>query len=85
MYIRQNTFNFASKSSDVAYLPPLWRQASLRNDEGIALHIQSWRFWEQEKRRQARTILWPFKGRVTCHYQNHLYGILIININEVDV
>ena len=67
MYIRQNTFNFASKSRDVAYLPPLWRQAFLINDEGIALHIQSWRFWEQEKRRQARKFCGHLKDvwRVT--------------------
>ena len=32
MYLRQNTFKITTKSSDVAYLPPLWRHASLLND-----------------------------------------------------
>ena len=82
MYIRQNTFNFASKSDYVAHLPPSWRQAYLINDGVIALRIQSWRVSEQEKRRQARKIVWPVYGRVTCHHQNHLYGITI-NIKEV--
>ena len=31
-YLRKNTFKITTKSSDVAYLPPLWRHASLLND-----------------------------------------------------
>ena len=32
MYLRQNTFKISTKSSAVAYLPPLWRHTSLLND-----------------------------------------------------
>ena len=31
-YLRQNTFKITTKPSDVAYLPPLWRHASLLNE-----------------------------------------------------
>ena len=32
----KNTFKFTTKSSDVVYLPPLWRHASLLNDENCS-------------------------------------------------
>ena len=36
-YLRQKTFKISTKSSDVTYLPPLWRQASLLNDGSCTL------------------------------------------------
>ena len=36
-YLRQKTFKISTKSSDVAYLPPLWRQASLLNGGSCTL------------------------------------------------
>ena len=43
----------------------------------VALRIPSWRIEVREKRRQARKIVWPVNGgRVICHYQNNLCGII---------
>ena len=43
----------------------------------VALHIPSWRVGVREERRQTRITVWPVNaGRVICHYQNNLCGII---------
>ena len=75
-YFQQNTFKIFTKSSAIAYLPPLWlTHLSLRMGI-VTLHIPSWRIWEREGHRQAHKTVRPVNvGRVICRYQNHLYGI----------
>ena len=72
MYVRQNTFKITTKSSDVAYLPPLWRHASLLNDGSC-----SFTHPVAKEHRQARKTVWPVNAdREICRYQNNLCGII---------
>ena len=79
-YSRQNTSKITTKSSDVAYLPPLWRHASLLNDGSCSfIHpvVKDRRIEVREERRQARKIVWPVNaGILICRYQNDLCGII---------
>ena len=76
-FLRQNTSKITTKSSDVAYLPPLWRHASLLNDGSCSFTHPVVKDRMCEERRQARKMGWPVNaGRVICCYQNNLCEII---------
>ena len=74
--IYDKNVQIATKSSDVAYLPPLLHHNLSSTTGVVGLHISSWRVGVREERRQALKTVWLVNARIIIYrYENNSYGI----------